>query len=308
MAKKVKYINKVKLPLVRACPGAVNHFCCNYVVVSQILGCPFNCSYCFLHTFYGQDEIVVFQDEAEVVRQVKAFMEQAAEPFHIGTGEYSDSLAVPDAVSLGKTLIGLFARQDKHLLELKTKSANVEELLGLEHHGQTVIAWSVNPERIVRSEEEGAVNLEERLAGAKKCVAAGYPVAFHFDPIIYYEGWENDYRAVVDLIFARINSRQIAWISLGALRFQPKMKEVIKDRFPRSIITFENFEAGEDGKLRYFKPIRVEIFQKMRQLVRMHSRDVYVYLCMESPDVWQAAEIRNEFENKYKQYFKFSVK
>ncbi len=305
---KIRYVDKVKRPLVRPCPGAKNHFCCNYVVVSHILNCPYNCSYCYLHTFFGKDEIVVFKDEEEVVSQVKAYMEEAGEHLRIGTGEFSDSLALPDAVSLGKRLVKVFSAQNEHLLELKTKSVNINEFLSLEHSGKTVMAWSVNPEKIVQSEELGTPSLAERIKAAKKCVKAGYPVAFHFDPILFYSGWDKDYKKVVDLIFSGIDPKDVAWISLGALRYQPKLKDIIEERFSHSRITFGELNVGEDGKMRYCKPIRIEIFKEMHDFIHSYSRDVYVYLCMESTDVWQAVDLKNSIENPYARYFKFFKK
>jgi spore photoproduct lyase len=225
-------------------------------------------------------------------------MKAANKPLRIGTGQYSDSLALDQKTGLSKLLIKLFAGQDNHLLELKTKSAEVDHLLDLNHRGKTVFAWSVNPEKVVKREELGSVSLSERIKAAKKCTEAGYPVAFHFDPVIFYPGWDRDYKEVVDLIFSEINAKDIAWISLGALRYQPELK----------YITFGEMHVGEDGKMRYIKPIRIEIFKKMHEFIRNLSKDVYVYLCMEGAEVWKASGIMNQKENPICNYFKFFLK
>ena len=278
--KKIKYIKKVKRPVVRPCPCAVGHISCNYVNISHILGCPYNCSYCFLHTFYGKDEIVVYDNEEDILSQLSEYMKSAKEPLRIGTGQYSDSLALDKKVPFAQKLIEFFAGQDRHLLELKTKSAEVDHLLNrnLNHNRKTIIAWSVNPEKIVKSDEAGSVSLAKRIEAAKKCSAAGYPVAFHFDPIIHYSGWEEDYKVVVKLIFSNIDPENIAWISLGALR---------------------------SPKKRYPIEVRVGIFQKMQDIIRSYSKDIYLYLCMESREVWDAAAINNRPANRYFDYFKF---
>lgn len=301
----IKRIKKVKRPVVRPCPCATGHISCNYKVVSHILGCPFNCSYCFLHTFYGKDEIVVYDNNDDIIAQVSVRLRAAEEPLRIGTGQYSDSLALDQGTGLSSRLIELFAQQEKHLLELKTKSAEVDHLLDLDHKGRTVFAWSVNPEKIVVSDEAGSVSLAERISAAKKCVKAGYPVAFHFDPIIYYPGWEKDYRGVVELIFSRIGPEKVAWMSLGALRFAPELKGIIQERFPDSSITFDKMRVGEDGKMRYPVKMRTEIFGRMHALIRSCSQDVYVYLCMESAEVRDGAGIKNSENNPYQSYFNY---
>ena len=305
---KIKRIKKVKRPVVRPCPCAAGHISCNYVVISHILGCPYQCSYCFLHTFYGKDEIVIYDNNDDIVAQVSERMRAAEDPLRIGTGEYSDSLALDRGTGLSARLIELFAQQDRHLLELKTKSDKVDHLLGLGHKGRTVFAWSVNPEKIVVSDEEGSVSLAKRIFAAKKCAAAGYPVAFHFDPIIFYPGWEKDYQEVIELIFSEIGPGKVAWMSLGALRFAPELKEIIGRRFPRSSIAFDRLGAGEDGKMRYPAQMRVSMFREMFGWIRARSQDVYVYLCMESAGVWQKAGVRNDPGGPNHKYFRLAKK
>jgi spore photoproduct lyase len=232
-------------------------------------------------------------------------MKSADRPLRIGTGQFSDSLALDKKTGFSRRLIELFADQDKHLLELKTKSSEVDHLLDVKHNGKTVFAWSVNPQKIVKSDEAGSVSLSERIKAAKKCVDAGYPVAFHFDPIIRCDGWEKDYKGVVDLIFSKIDPENIAWISLGALRYHPDHKNIFEDRFSQSKITFDKLEMGEDGKMRYSKPLRIDIFRKMQEFIRSHSKNIIIYLCMESQDIWDQSGIIVREQNPYHRYFKF---
>ncbi|MBN2057387.1 MAG: hypothetical protein JW782_01140 [Candidatus Saganbacteria bacterium] len=305
-SRKIKYINKVKLPVVRPCPCAVGHRSCGYIIISHILGCLYNCSYCFLHTYYGKDEIVVLDNEPEILRQLKEHMAETDQPLRYGTGQYSDSLALPEAQAMAKTLVKLFARQDKHIFEIKTKSAAVDDLLTLDHKGKTVVAWSVNPQKIAEREELGAGSLGSRIAAAKKCIAAGYPVGFHFDPIIHYDGWEKDYAEVVDMIFETVPADKIAWISLGALRFPPELKRIISDKFPGSRLMDHEFEQAEDGKLRYALPVRLELFNTLYQLIRQRSNTVLVYLCMETSALWQLTGLM--LTGPYTKYFGLHLK
>ena len=248
---------------------------------------------------------MVYDNPEDILAQLSDYMRSADRPLRIGTGQYSDSLALDDAASFAEKLIDFFAKQDAHLLELKTKSDNVERFESRNHNRKTIFAWSVNPEHLVKSDEEGSVSLQKRLAAAKKCAAAGYPVGFHFDPIIYYEGWDKDYKNVVELIFSEIDPKDVAWISLGALRYHPDHKKIIKDRFPRSRIAFDELNVGEDGKIRYSSPIRTELFGKMREFIREHSINVIIYLCMENQDMWDRSGIMVPRQNPYYPYFKF---
>ena len=169
--------------------------------------------------------------------------------------------------------------------EIKTKTDRLDHLLDLDHHDRAVISWSVNPDVVARIEEAPAPRLTQRLAAASRAVAAGYRVGFHFDPIIHFPGWEREYEQVVTAIFAEIPARNVAWISLGALRFNPALKPIIEDRFPYSRLTTGELVKGLDGKYRYFIAIRRQIFSYLNRTIRDRAPNVPVYLCMEGREL-----------------------
>lgn len=142
---------------------------------------------------------------------------------------------------------------------------------------------------MIGSEERRTATLTARLRAAAQCIAWGYPVAFHFDPMILYPGCEDAYHQVVERIFASIPASRIVWISLGTFRFMPDLKPVVASRFPDSKIIYGEFIQGLDGKMRYFKPLRIALYRQMAAWIRSHSEDVTVYLCMEDDEVWQKA-------------------
>jgi spore photoproduct lyase len=116
----------------------------------------------------------------------------------------------------------------------------------------------------------------------------GYRVAFHFDPLILHHGWQEGYAGVIDLLSGKISSDRIAWISLGTLRFPPALKEIMSKRHPDSRLLYEEFVRGLDGKFRYFKPLRLELFRFTAEHLRKAlGREVPLYLCMESAEVWR---------------------
>jgi hypothetical protein len=73
----------------------------------------------------------------------------------LGTGELSDSLALDSVFPISPILISFFAQRDHAVLELKTKSAEVDHLPHLDHRKRTIISWSLNPPEIIEGEEMG---------------------------------------------------------------------------------------------------------------------------------------------------------
>jgi spore photoproduct lyase len=104
-----------------------------------------------------------------------------------------------------------------------------------------------------------------------------------------YPDWQQGYGEVVDRLFSAVNPSGIAWISLGTLRFMPSLKQIIQEDHPASTILDEEFIPGLDGKLRYFRDLRVEMYRQLSESLRCGHQEICIYLCMESDDVWREA-------------------
>jgi len=262
------------------CEGVV---CCGYYTIDLASGCMCDCSYCILQHYLANNPLTtIYVNVEEILSMVKRELSLSpSRHFRIGTGELSDSLAFDDITGYSKILVNFFALQTNATFEFKTKTVKIDNLLGLKHKGKTVVSWSLNPEGLIASDEKNATTLEQRLGAAKRCVQAGYSVGFHFDPIIHYSGWELDYKATIDRIFDFVPASALAWISLGTLRFPPALKVAAEKRFPSTRIFCGEFIPA-NGKMRYFRPIREDIYRKMRGWIREKAPKIEPYLCMET--------------------------
>jgi spore photoproduct lyase len=271
----------------KKCQGSGAEICCGYFVTSYAWNCHLDCTYCVLRSYLDSEALLICTNVEDLLAEVKETLEGSPErTFRIGTGELADSLALDHITCYSRRIVPFFATLKNGILELKTKSNQISNLNNLDHGGRTVVAWTMNSKRICQNEESQSATFEERLAAAKQCEKWGYKLGFHFDPIIYYEEWESEYRLAVKEIFGNVNPGSIAWISLGALRFTPHLRDLIRKRFPGSRIPYGEFVPGHHGKLRYFRPIREEIYRKMKSWIHTEAPKVFVYLCMESRIVW----------------------
>ena len=205
----------------------------------------------------------------------------------IGTGEFTDSMIWEMWTDLSAFLVPKFSGQSYAVLELKTKTTAIKKLKSLQHNRKTIVAWSLNTYKVIANEELRTASLSARLKAAAKCEEWGYPLAFHFDPMIIYEGCEEDYRKVIEQLFTCVSSKNIVWISLGSFRFMPSLKSIVQKRFPDSKIIYGEFITGLDGKMRYFKPLRIELYQKIVSFIKDIAPDVLIYFCMEDDEVWK---------------------
>jgi DNA repair photolyase len=277
-----------KGPFWRPCPGTKDYICCGYQVLQVTLSCPMDCTYCVLQHYINVPAITIFVNVEDLLNELETRWAESPERiWRLGTGEFGDSLALDDLMGLNTQLIPRLAGQKQAVLEIKSKWPHLDHLLSLGPNHQVIFAWSLNPAEIIPGEEKFAGSLKMRFKAASWAAAAGFRVAFHFDPLIYFPGWEEAYRQTVEQLDKAVPSRAIAWISLGGLRFLPPLRQLILQRFPQTRIAAQEMVPAPDGKLRYFKSLRVEMYSRMREWLSQAAPGALLYLCMESPRVWQ---------------------
>ena len=93
---------------------------------------------------------------------------------------------------------------------------------------------------------------------------------------------------------------------MGGFRTSPALKKYLKQTNSHlPLFASSDLVLGEDGKYRYFRPIRSAFYSALQEEIRKHAPQTTLYLCMESPEVWHEADISNDLGNSYSKYFKF---
>ncbi|MCK5437520.1 MAG: DNA photolyase [Desulfobulbaceae bacterium] len=273
----------------KSCPGTREYRCCGYYVLNIGMNCPMDCVYCILQAYLNNPWLSFFVNVDDLLSELtQAVVVQNKGFLRIGTGEFTDSMALDRLTRLSGILVEFMRDKDSAILELKTKATVVDHLKDLDHGGRTILAWSLNSQEVMAREEFRTAPFEARLAAAADCASWGYRLAFHFDPIIYHPGWKEGYAETVERLFDSVPKESIVWISMGALRFLPALKSIAGKRFPNSRFFHEEFVPGLDGKSRYFRSLRVEMYKHLFDLIsRRASSDTCVYFCMESDEIWR---------------------
>jgi len=258
--------------------------CCNLRTIDATQNCAYGCSYCTIQTFYG-DTLRFDPDLEDKLARI------ALEPdrrYHIGTGQSSDSLAWGNKYGILDKLCDFARARPNVVLELKTKSANVSYFMRHEIPGNVVCAWSLNTDTIVRNEEHLTAGIEERIAAARKVASRGIKVAFHFHPMIHYEGWRTDYAALAARLLDTFDPEEVLWVSFGSVTFiKPVIREIRRRGEPGRILQAE-LVPDPHGKLTYPDRVKIDMFRHMHAAFEPWRDSVYTYLCMERADIWDA--------------------
>jgi spore photoproduct lyase len=288
LARRIFSLSEHKGRFFKDCQGCVaSNVRCDYFTINLTQNCHFACSYCFLQDYMNRHTMTQFVNLPDLFSQLdQAFAAKPNQFFRVGTGELADSLGLDPITGLAPELIKYFSQKTNAALELKTKSAFVDGLLNLPHRN-TYISWSVGAELIAQQEELKTANISERVEAAAKVANAGYGVAFHFDPLIYFEGWEKEYERTWDLILKHVPIKNILYFSLGSLRFKPAQRHSMREYFPKTNLLKGELLMAPDDKMRYPESIRVEQYQFMKNLMDRDVPQIPKYLCMEFPQVFE---------------------
>tara|TARA_B100000745_G_scaffold297015_1_gene243275 strand:- start:651 stop:1778 length:1128 start_codon:yes stop_codon:yes gene_type:complete len=288
--KKRLALSRFKGSFLKKCPGiSPGMVCCNYYVVNLAKNCIYDCSYCFLQDFLGNNPMQVAYVNVEdlLVELEEVFTQYPDRNFRVGTGELTDSLALDAIVPYTAYLLPFFNQQSNAVLELKTKSDQIANLLDHSDPTNIIVSWSLNPQTVIDQEEKGTPSLVQRLESAKACLDKGYRIGFHFDPIILIPGWEDAYQQLVNILCDSLPIAKVEWVSLGSFRYRPSLKSIIKNRHPQTHLFTSEHLPSKDGKFRYLRPLRNHAYKTIRGYLKSRLEELNIYICMETQEIWE---------------------
>lgn len=291
VSKKTLWLTTFKGQFFKRCPGATQKkalTCCNYHVLNLGSQCNMNCSYCYLQSYLNSRATKIFTNIDQALSELREMaLQHPDQPFRVGTGEVIDSLSLDHLTLYSRQLISFFKEFPKWTLEFKTKSAQVEQFLDVPHAGNIVVSWSINPPYVIDREEHGTARFHERIQAARICRDRGFKIAFHIDPMIWHEGWKDNYAFLAEELNRHFTPEDVHVISLGTLRFQPEQRHMMRERFGlESLVTSAEMFPSEGQKLRYDAALRSEMFQFMIQKMKSLNPKWNIFLCMETPETW----------------------
>ncbi len=282
-------IHQEKYDFLKPCPCSCGSAGCGYNLVNLGFGCRFECEYCFLQQYQNLHAVLLPANVDDFLAKIEQGSFRKG-PFlrpRIGSGEFTDSLVFDDLTQYSQQIVPFFKKHAQWDFEFKTKSVNIGGLLQVGGCENVVVSWSVNSSKIISEAEHFTPHLTSRLAAACEVAHAGYRLGFHFDPVVIYDGYQQDYSRTVEQMADTLPKDKIAWISVGTLRFSRELKKQIETRFQNNFILDGEFLLDFDGKMRYGEQQRLEAYHFLIPLLRKNFPKAVVYLCMEDPHIAQ---------------------
>ena len=221
----------------------------NFYYNTPMLNCLYNCSYCFLQGMYSSANIVVFVNEIDMQDAVKNEIVKRVhkeQPLMLSISYNTDLMAFENILPITKNWIQ-FAKLNLDLnLEIRTKSGLYHSIKDIESSDQIVLAWTLSPDKVVRKYELNTPPLSKRISAIKLALKDGWKVRLCFDPILYYNNWENDYLELFNEVKSSLNLDQVLDITVGTFRMSNDYFNRIRKSKPNSGLFYQNYK-NENG-------------------------------------------------------------
>ncbi|NLI10102.1 MAG: hypothetical protein GX447_05050 [Elusimicrobia bacterium] len=296
LRKKHWVIFKQKSGFAEKCPCTQGCLSCGYFNMNLGFGCPYECSYCYLQGYQNINAILLPYNIKDFFDEFDKKFSDLKSTIRIGSGEFSDSLALDSFTQYSKNICDFFSGKKNVVFEFKTKSAQVENIFKYAKSENIAVSFSLAPKEISEKEEFLCSGVNERISAMKKLSQAGIKTAFHLDPIVFSQDFEPLYENLLEKVFSSVNGGNISWISLGSFRFARETFKIMEKRFPVSSLLEGEMFLDFDGKLRYPFDIRKKMYSFIvKYLLKKGVSKNKIYLCMENKDMWDALGITPDF-------------
>ncbi len=258
--------------------------CPNYWHFSLYGFCPYGCTYCYLAGTPGvkfSPSIKIFTNIDEVLDVIDKAARKIGRPTAFYHGKLQDGLALDPLAGYSRRLIPFFAEHDFARQVVLTKSADVENLLGLEHGGHTILSWTLAPPEISERFEPNTPSIAERLRAMKQCSAAGYPVRAVLMPLIPVDGWVEVY---ADFLKRLLEEIPLQRLTIGAICSYQGAHQLMNRKLgsKNAIACHIRPDKSGDGRMRYPEELREKGYRHMIQAAKRLRPDLEIGLCLET--------------------------
>ena len=230
----------------------------HFFYTPSILGCLYDCEYCYLSGMYNSANSVFFVNTEDFF---EALLPYLTKPTLVAISYDTDTLAIESLTSHTKEWIEFAQTQPNLHLEVRTKSANFKAIKSLSPNEKITLAWTLSPQKIIEMYEHQTPSLQKRLHSIKEAIDAGWRVRVCIDPVIYNEDFMSLYPPLIDTLFSVIDADKLFQLTLGSFRMSSTHLKRIK-KHARSDIAFYPYEVN-DGIVFYGETIQQHILHVM---------------------------------------------
>lgn len=279
------FVAKKRGTMVKEAPDAYGQAGDPHYYYIHAYNCIYECTYCYLQGHFHSPDLVFFVNHDEILAEIEKVIVASTSHqrpwFH--AGEFSDSLALSHLTGELPLYYELFAKYPRARLELRTKSANIKELLKLSPLSNVTVSFSLTSESDVKEHDLKTPPLAARIKAMKTLAEHSHRLGVHFDPMIYSDDMIEHYQELVSQLQREIGWDNIDYLSLGVVRFTKEVYHQVETNYPDSSFHRSELIKSFDNKVRYIKAQRSWMMGTVKEMLLKSGLDeAKIYLCMEN--------------------------
>ncbi len=187
-----------------------------------MLNCIYDCKYCFLQGMFTSANYLIFVNYKDFINPIKKIMKNSKENVCFFSGYDCDSLAFEKITNFVENFLNFFEKIENGILEIRTKSPNIEVFKKRKPLKNVIVAYSLNPKEIIKKFEPKTSKLKIRLRCLKTLQRMNWKIGLRFDPIINLNDNFNLYKCLFENIFSELDPKKIHSVTLGKFRMPRK--------------------------------------------------------------------------------------
>lgn len=246
-----------------------------FYYTSLVMGCVYDCEYCYLRGMYPGGNMVAFLNAEDFLDEVKKV--SCGKKIFLCIS-YDTDLAAMESVFGFCALWHSFAEKNRNItIELRTKCAELRFLKNLSPLENYIIALTLSPEKNAVRYEKKVPSLEKRLEAGRMTAELGHPLRLSFDPILKTDNFDKTYEGFIQKCFSSLPADKIKDIGFGAFRISPSYLKAMRKNYPSSSIAFYPYEL-QDGAYSYEKTERDYMTSKLMKYIEKYINNDKIYL------------------------------
>ena len=231
------------------------------------------------------------KEEEKIIRAIPGYYRKNSQyPLSINVGEYTDVIGLDHITNVMDEMMQLVQKDPEFRIRFRSKATNIHNLLKYNGNNQVAVAFDLNTAYVIDRYEIGTATLKQRIAAINALIQrGGYKIEIAIEPIIKYDGYENDYKALIARIKSEIDLFKVSKIKVGTVRYKTRLLNFIKKTHPKSDLVSKNQQlvAPEKGdkRWRYSKEERLKIYQIIKNELK-NVPNIKLGLGSENPELW----------------------
>ena len=258
--------------------------CPNYWHFSLYGFCPYGCTYCYLAGTPGvkfSPSVKIFTNIDDILDAIDKNARNIGRPTAFYHGKLQDGFALDPLTGYSRQLVPFFAEHKFARQVLLTKSADVRNLLDLDHAGHTILSWTLHPPEVSERFEPNTPPITKRIRAMKQCSDAGYPVRAVLMPLIPVDDWLDLYGVFLKQLLETIPLQRL---TIGAICSYQGAHHLMNRKLgsKNEIADHMRLAKAEDGRMRYPEELREKAYRHLIQTAKRVSPGLEIGLCLET--------------------------